>query len=454
MTLDRRRISTLRARESARFIEDHPKSQALLARGRRSMPSGVPMAWMASFLDHPPMFVAEGKGAYFTDVDGRRYLDMNIADSSMACGYAPPSVVRAVCEGIKRGGQFLLPGEDAVAVAEALAERFGLPRWQFTLAASSAATESFRLARAATGRRMIVMFDGKYHGHIDDSLVQLADGAVRPEGLGLLADPAARTRIVQFNDLNAVEAALKPGDVACVIAEPAHTNYTMLMPEPGFHQGLRALTREHGALLILDEAHTHICAFGGLTRAWCLQPDVLIIGKSLSGGVPLGAYGMSEALAELLEPDIQVDYGRLDLESRRIATGGTLFANALSMAAARATLEEILTEETQLRAAALGARLSDGIESHARAAGLDWAAHRLYCRSGYFFGPRLPRNAIEARAGDDAELVALMRVFMANRGVWEAIAKQNPIASFAMTEDDINLYLEVFGELTLALTEG
>ncbi|MFQ5984708.1 MAG: transaminase [Alphaproteobacteria bacterium] len=448
MTIDRDRIRELRAREDARLIAERPRSRALLERARRSMPDGVPMSWMVSAYHHAPMFVAEADGAYFTDVDGHRYLDMNLADTSMACGFTPQPVVEAVAAQMRRGSQFLLPTEDAIAVAEELARRFGLPRWQFTLAASSANTEVLRIARAATGRETILLFDGKYHGMLDETLFILVDGEPRPEGLGLPKEAAARTRIVQFNDLAAAEAALSEGDVACVVVEPALTNVGgLISPEPDFHAGLRALTRRFGSLLILDEVHTHVCAFGGLTRAWGLEPDIVVLGKALGGGVPIGAYGMAEELARFMEGTAGSEGEAADWTVRfamRVATGGTMFANALSLAAAHATLEHVLTEEGHARTAALGERLADGIEAAIRRHGLSWSAYRLYCRSGYCFAPKLPRNNLEAQAVADIPLTNLMRVYMANHGVWEAVEGEGPAVSFAATPADIDLYLDVF----------
>jgi glutamate-1-semialdehyde 2,1-aminomutase len=408
------------------------------------MPDGVPMAWMAGLYDHPPLFVAEGDGAYFVDVDGHRYLDMNHADMSMSCGYGLQPIVQAVADQMSRGSQFLLPGEDAIFVSEELARRFGLPYWQYTLSASSANAEAIRLARLATQRQRVVMFDGGYHGHIDDTLDAVAAGET-PSGRD------DRTLMVQFNDLEALEGVLKAGDVACVIAEPAMTNINVVMPDEDFHAELRRLTRSYGTLLILDEVHTHVCAYGGLTRAWGLSPDILVLGKSIAGGVPLGAFGLTPELAEVMEDNLDRDHWP-EKSSEGVATGGTLFGNPLSMAAARATLEHILTEEGHARTARLGVYLADGIEAVVTDAGLPWTVHRLYCRSGVCYVSSLPRNAIEASAAADFRLNRLHRVFLANRGVWEAIVTAGPAVSFAAGEVDMDVYLDVFRDLVKTLT--
>lgn len=445
--IDRSHIRRLKEREDARFVAERPRSVELLERGRRSMPRGVPMSWHSTSFDHPPIFVAEGTGAYFTDVDGHRYLDTNIADISMFCGYAPEPVVEAVSRRVGAGTQFLLPTEDAIWVAEELARRWRMPHWQFTLSATQANTEVIRLARAATDRDKVLVFDGKYHGHLDDTLVALEDGRLRPEEEGLPASVTDHTRVIQFNDAAALEQALAPGNVACVLTEPAMTNnHGLILPEPGFHEALREATRRTGTLLALDETHTLVGGPGGLTLEWSLEPDIVSLGKSIAGGIPIGAYGMTHELSRAMT-------GRDEREDT-VATGGTLFGNALTMAAARAALGEVLTDEAYRRTASLGERLADGIEDAVRRAGLAWSVPRLFARSGYAFAPELPRNAVEARANADPELLRLLRVYLANRGVWEAIEGAGPTVSVPATAEDVDLYVRVFGGLTEELAQG
>jgi glutamate-1-semialdehyde aminotransferase len=304
------------------------------------MPNGVPMAWLTGSYHHLPMWVVDGKGARFRDVDGHAYRDFNIADMSMFCGYAPEPLVRAVSERVARGNQFLLPTEDAIVVSEELAARFGLPKWQFTSSATHANTEAIRVARVVTGREKVLMFDGKYHGHFDEALVWLEDdGTLVPEEIGIPADTVNGTVIVPYNDLGALARVLERGDIAIVLTEPAITNNIgLLLPDDGFHAELRRLTRETGTLLALDETHTQVFGPGGLTALWGLEPDFLVIGKSIAGGLPFGAWGTTPEIAQLLDQRKGPDGERSDL----VATGGTIFGNALSLAAARAVLTEIL----------------------------------------------------------------------------------------------------------------
>jgi glutamate-1-semialdehyde 2,1-aminomutase len=435
--IPRERIRALRDREAERFAESRPRGSALLERAKANMPNGVPTSWMATLYDHPSILVEGGSGGSFTDVDGNGYLDFNLADMSTFTGYGPEAVVRAVNERMRKGAQFLLPTRDAEVVSHELARRFGLSSWQFTLSSTQANTEAIRVARAFTDRRTVVMFDGKYHGHADELLGELDAAEVLPEGLGVPRDATRHVRLVQYNDLDAVERELTRGDVACVLAEPAITNVGVIQPARGFHAALRRLTSEAGALLVLDETHTLVAGPGGLTAGWDLQPDVIVIGKSIAGGVPIGAYGMTETVGSTLAHRPGASLGE------EVATGGTLFANALSMAAARATLEKVLTDDAYEHAAALGQRLADGIERIAGANGLDWRAHRLYNRSGYTHAPQLPVNAIEARATFDTELYDLQRLYMANRGIWEAISTAGPACGIQTTSADVDQYLDV-----------
>ncbi len=440
------RVATLRVREDERFLREHPRCRALLERGRASMPHGVPMSWMVSYNEHPPVFVVDGHGAHFTCADGHVFLDTNIGDKSTFCGLDPEPVVRAVSARATAGWQFLQPTEDAIVVAEELARRWGLPSWQFTLSATQANVEAVRLARHATGRDKVLLFAGNYAGHADELLVSFGGGGLRAPYLGLASRAYGDVGLVDFNDVTALERALATRDFACVVSEPALTNVGVVLPDPGFHDALRALTREYGSLLVLDETHTLICGPGGLTRRWFLEPDVVTAGKAIGGGVPLGVYGMNGALAEAF-------VSGHDREGREgeLATGGTLFGNGLSMAAARAALTEVLTEETYERTARLGARLADGIEGLAVEAGLPWVVHKLYARSGWSLCGRLPRNAREADEDAWPEFSALLHVYLANRGVWEAISSAGPAVSAAATTADVDGYLAALGELVAEL---
>src|SRR5215470_15680156 len=299
--LDRPRICELLASELARFRQDRPRSMAIIDRARAHMPNGVPMAWMVSEYDQP-VYIDYGQGQRFTDVDGFSYIDFNASDISMFCGHAHPAIVAAVQAQVARSTQFLLPTEASVEVAEELARRYRVPQWQFTLSATQANTEAIRLARAVTGREVIVLFQGHYHGHFEEGLVDLADGRAAPIQRGLSKGVTGRVRIAQFNDAEGLRTALAPSDVAIVLTEPALTNNIhFLPPEEGWHERLRGLTREHGTVLAYDETHTHVVGPGGATGLWQLEPDIVTIGKAVAGGLPMGAYGVTAELGEHLD---------------------------------------------------------------------------------------------------------------------------------------------------------
>jgi glutamate-1-semialdehyde 2,1-aminomutase len=436
--IDRARLGQLHARELARFREARPRSRAMAARAREHMPNGTPMVWMAHFGDQL-IYIDHGQGPGFTDVDGFGYVDFNASDMAMFCGHANPAIVAAVQAQAARSTQFLLPTEASVTVAEELARRYPVGQWQFTLSATQANTEAIRLARAATGREVIVLFQGHYHGHFEEGLVDLDGEQVAAVERGLSKGVTGRVRIAQFNDPGTVRAALEPGDVALVLTEPAMTNNIhLLLPEPGWHAELRDLTRRHGTLLGLDETHTHVVGPGGATGMWHLDPDIVTIGKAVAGGLPMGAYGVTAGLGEHLDV------------ARNVATGGTLFGNPLSAAAAQAALTEVLVPGAYAHTSALGGELADGIEAAIGAAGLPWTVIRLGPRSGQWYGPS-PRTGAEAYALTDELLTRLIRVWLANRGIWEALPGAGPTACVPATRADVAGYLDAYAELLAEL---
>jgi glutamate-1-semialdehyde 2,1-aminomutase len=442
MTLDRGRLGALLGDEERRFCEAHPRSLALFERARRSLLLGVPMHWMVRWAGGFPLFVIAGEGAHLTDVDGHRYLDLCLGDTGAMTGHAPAPTVEAVRAQAGRGFTFMLPTEDAVWVGEELARRFGLPYWQFAVTATDANRFAIRLARGITGRPRILVFNWCYHGTVDETFAILRDGRVvaRDGNIGPPVDPAVTTRVVEFNDLPALEAALAHGDVACVLAEPALTNVGIVHPEPGFHAALRELTRRAGTLLIIDETHTICTGPGGYTRAHGLDPDILTLGKPVAGGVPGAVYGLSEAVADRVRA-----HSRLDVADTG-GIGGTLGANALASAAMRATLEHVLTDASYRRTIPLAERFAGGVEGVIADTCLPWIVKRLGCRVEYWFRPAAPRNGGEAAAAVDPELERYMHLAALNRGILLTPFHNMALLAPAVTEDDVDRHTEVFRE--------
>jgi len=329
-------------------------------------------------------------------------------------------------------------------VSEELARRFGLPFWQYTLSSTQANTDVIRVARILTGRERVLMFEGKYQGHLAELLAVAGATGPVPEYAGITQHDIERSVIVDWNDLQAVEQALAGGEVAIVIAEPMLSNSGLVLPAPGFHDGLRRLTREAGTLLLIDETQTGPMAYGGMARQYGLQPDFLVLGKSIAGGIPIGAYGMRREAYDLLETHDQYEVVGEAVDEP--ATGGTLWGNALSMAALQAALEHVWTRAAHKRMSDLAGELAAGIEAALRRHGRDWHVHHVGNRAGYTFADRPPRNNREAAAFDVPAVRHLQRVYLANRGVWDFGWWGGPAVSAQTTEADINTYLAAFQE--------
>jgi glutamate-1-semialdehyde 2,1-aminomutase len=440
-------LAELQAREEARFVEMHPRSRELAAQAYSTLFEGVPMHWMRKWPGGFPVFVREARGARFVDVDGLEYVDFCLGDTGSMTGHAPEPTLRAIAEQAARGMTLMLPSEDALAVSAELTRRFGLASWQFALTATDANRFAVRLSRHLTRRPKILVFNWCYHGTVDETFAALDDGVVvpRPGNLGPPVNPAETTRVVEFNDVEWLERELAHGDVAVVLAEPALTNIGIVHPEPGFHDALRDLTRRTGTLLAIDETHTICCGPGGYTGVNGLEPDILTIGKPIAGGIPAAAYGFSEEVAARLA-------GSIELEEVDVGgVGGTLAANALSFAAMRATLAEVLTDEAFERMIPLAERWTEGVEAGIAESGLPWHVTRLGCRAEYLFGPERPRNGGEAHAAGDFALEQYMHLHALNRGILLTPFHNMALMSPATTEADVGRHTEVFREAVLEL---
>ncbi|WP_274434469.1 transaminase [Alicyclobacillus sp. ALC3] len=442
VVVDRSRLASLTAREQKWFKSQHPKSQELFEQAHGSLYAGVPMLWMMRFAGGFPVFLEEAVGARVVDVDGNEYVDFCLGDTGAMTGHAPAAVADAVARQVRRGSTAMLPSRDVIWLGNELKRRFGLAAWQLALTATDANRFAIRVARAVTGRTRVLVFNWCYHGTVDESFATLQGGDVLPRigNLGYPVPPAETTRVVEFNDVSALTDALQSGDVACVLAEPVMTNIGIIHPDQGFHDVLRRLTRETGTLLILDETHTICTGPGGYTKAYGLEPDLLTIGKPIAGGVPAAAYGMSLEVAARLSEKLEVE------TSDTSGLGGTLAGNVLSVAAARATLEHVLTEAAFEHMTALGQRFADDVEGVIKQAGLPWHATRLGGRVEYLFQPHRPTNGTAAAAAWDHDLDLFMHLYMLNRGVLMTPFHNMALMSPATTAQDVARHTAVFTE--------
>jgi len=445
-SIDRDRLATLMEREQKTFVDLHPRSLEVWRKAGGNLLGGVPMNWMTRWPGAYPVFVVEASGSRFTDVDGIEYVDLCLGDTGAMTGHAPPAAVAAIAEAAGRGITFMLPTQDSLWVGEEMARRFGVPLWQFTLSATDANRFVIRLARHITGRDKVLVYNGCYHGSADETVVEIDGDKVIPRkgSVGPPVDPMITTRAVEFNDLPALEEALAHGDVACVLAEPVMTNIGIIFPEPGYHDELRRLTRRYGTLLVIDETHTLCTGPGGYTKKHGLEPDFVTIGKPIGSGVPCGAYGCTREIGERIS----------SMVSRREAdvggVGGTLAGNALSLAAIRATLSEVLTEEAFDRMIPLAGRLEAGVQGVIDAHSAPWHVKRLGCRVEYRFQPHPPSNGSEAAASEDPLLDEFMHLYCMNRGILLTPFHNMTLMSPASTEADVDRHTEVF---TAAIAE-
>ncbi|HVD69506.1 MAG TPA: aspartate aminotransferase family protein [Actinomycetota bacterium] len=450
-SIDRSRIATLMERERQTFRDRHPRSGELEEQAKPSLLFGVPMNWMIRWPGDWPVFVDHAEGAHFTDVDGNSFVDFCLGDTGGMAGHGPKASVAAIAQQAAKGITLMLPTEDAAWVGTEMTRRFKVPLWQFCLTATDANRFVLRWAREITGRPRVVVHNWNYHGSVDETFAQLDDdGNLRPrEGLIGQATPLElTTKVVEINDLEALEAALAPGDVAAVLFEPALTNIGIVLPDPGYHQGVRDLCTKYGTLLVIDETHTICAGPGGCTKAWDLDPDLVTIGKTLGAGVPSAAFGMTQEVATRIID--HTDWRNSDVGG----TGGTLAGNALSLAAMRATLGEVLTDEAFERMVGLGERFEEGVQGVIDSRELPWHVTRIGCRVEYLFRPDEAKNGAQAAAGQDEELDTLIHLYMLNRGILMTPFHNMSLMSPATTAEDVDRHTQVFAEAADELVQA
>ena len=442
--INRSNLTALRKIEDQRFLENHKKSGELFAIAKNSMPNGVPMSWMSKWPGAYPVFVEEAKGASFVDVDGNTYIDFCLGDTGSMTGHSPDATVSAIREQVGRGLSAMLPTKDAAVVSTELAKRFGVALWQFTVSATDANRHVIRYARLITKKSKIIVIDRCYHGSVDETFATLdASGkTVSREGnIGAPVELDKTTRVVPFNDLGAMEKALQQNDVAAILMEPAMTNVGIVLPLVGYLKAVEKLAKEFGAKLIIDETHTISVGPGGMTAQLGLQPDFLTIGKAIGGGFPTGAFGMSAEIAQEIKSQVELEV--IDTGG----VGGTLAANALSLAAMRATITKVLTEENFEKMIKLGTRWADGVEKVIEKYKLPWSVNRLGARAEYMFSATSPKNGREAADAGDFELEQYIHLRMLNEGFLITPFHNMALISPDTTAADVDAHTQAFEKM-------
>ncbi len=442
--VDLGKIEPLKEQELDRFASERPRSKKLYQRALKSYLYGTPLHWMQQWPGSYPIYVDTAQGARLTDVDGNTYVDFALGDTGAMFGHANEAVVEAIYARMRIGSTMMLPTEDSIWVGEELQRRFGLPFWQMATSATDANRFCLRLARMITGRDKVLVYNWNYHGSVDESQVMLEEGAMVPRhGVAPNAmDFSRTTRVIEFNDVEALEQALEPEDIACVLAEPEMTNIGMVPVEPGYHDKLRELTRRHGTVLIIDETHTISTGPGGYTRAHNLDPDMFVLGKSIAGGIPCAVYGVTEAIAERIWSILSRD--TTGEEINHFGFGGTLVGNAATLAAMRATFSEIMTEDNYALMIRLATRLEEGVDATIREHGLPWHVTRIGARAEYLFRTSPPRTGGEAETARNFQLESYMHLYFLNRGILLTPFHNMALICPATVDADIDLHNEIF----------
>jgi glutamate-1-semialdehyde aminotransferase len=442
------RLRELFEKEVLLFEKLHPESKKHHEKSVGPMMNGVPMSWMAKWPGPYPVYVQAAKGSHFQDVDGIDYVDFCLGDTGAMVGHSPDASVRAIKNQLDKGITFMLPTEDAAIAAQTLADRFGLEKWQFTLTATDANRHVIRYARHLTGKQKIVVHDYCYHGTVDETFANLDESGktvARHNNIGKPTELSNTTWVVPFNDLAAAEEAFASGEIAAALIEPAMTNIGIVLPGDGYLEGLRELATKYGVILIHDETHTLSEGVGGMTKRRNLKPDVVVLGKTIGAGIPAGAFGMTHELATRIAESMHletIDVGGI---------GGTLAGNALSMAAVRATLTEVLTEDAFLKMEDLCTLWTKDVQDIINELEIPWQVTQLGSRAEYSFRESAPSTGKQAADADDFELQQYLHLHAINRGVLMTPFHNMALISPETTSEDVLRHTKHFREAATAL---
>lgn len=442
--------ASLLKNEFQRYLKLHPASYELGKKACQHFLYGVPMHWMNDWGTPAPLFVQQARGAHFTCADGIDYVDFCLGDTGAMFGHSPEPVAQTLERQARRGYTTMLPDMIAPEVGAALSEQFGLTCWQLTTTATDANRFVLRWARAVTDRKKLLVFDGCYHGTVDDTMVDVEAGKTisRASLLGQTADLGLLMVAVDFNDLAVVERELASGEFACLLTEPALTNCGMVPAQPGFINGLRELTQRHDTILILDETHTISSARGGWAHDAGIEPDFIVIGKPIAGGLPAAAYGFSEAMAArmILAKDAA--------PSGHSGIGTTLSGNMMTLAAIHATLTEVATPAAYAHMLGLAESLEKKLVALLQSYALPWCITRIGARLELQFCATAPINAKEARAAQNEVLEHAIHLYLLNRGVLLTPFHNMMLVCPETSEADIGQLLQVLEACLTTLIES
>ena len=439
------RLTQLKERENALFMSRTKKSKEAFDRAQEMLLNGTPTPWMGDWGTMHPLFLSKAAGNRLVDIDGNEYIDFCLGDTGAMFGHSPEATADAVSMQVRQGITTMLPTLDALEIGKQLGARFGLPLWQVGMTATEANRYVFRICRALTGRPKVLSMNESYHGSLDETLPHIGqDGKLRLRSdydmnPGVPKD--ALSRVVEFNDFDALEEALSHRDCACAIAEPVMTNCGMVLPAPGYLDKLRALCTQYGTYLIIDETHTFSEGWGGYTKKHGLKPDFITIGKSIAGGIPVSAYGFTKEIGDA----VNATFGRKGV-SDPMGISGTLSGNAFAIAAMRATLEKVATEEAFEKMIAGQERLSDGLEEVLKRNKIPWSVTRSGARCELQFMPTLPRNGSEAKKYFDWEIMYYTHCFLANRGILITPFHNMMLIPPVATEADVDQLIKVWDD--------
>jgi glutamate-1-semialdehyde 2,1-aminomutase len=412
-SINRVRMQDLFKKERENFASRMPKSKELSQRAAQHLLFGVPLHWMNDWSTPFTLYVEQAKGAQLTDVDGNLYTDFCLGDTGAMFGHSPEPVARALKKNADMGFTTMLPTQNSVLVAEELASRFNLPYWQFALTATDANRFVLRWARAATSRKKILVFNGCYHGTVDDTFVDIVEG--RPQQrdslLGQVHDIKLFTEVIEFNDLMALEKALSNKDIACVLAEPVMTNVGMVTPQPGYWEKAQEIISSNGTLLAIDETHTISSGMNGYSGVFGIKPDLFILGKPIAGGLSGAVYGFSKDVAA------RAQNAKHNAPPGHSGIGTTLTANMLTMAAIYANLTEVMTAEAYKHMITVSERLANNLRNLFKKYHLPWCVTQIGARTEFQFSATPPLNGTEASNIMDSELEKTIHLYLLNRGI-------------------------------------